>query len=876
MENTYTKNLSPMMQQYFEIKENYPDAILFFRLGDFYEMFFEDAQKASKELDLVLTGRECGQDERAPMCGVPYHSADSYIARLISKGYKVAVCEQVEDPAIAKGIVKRDVLRIVTPGTVIESSMLQEGKNNYLACVYLSEKGGGICFAEISTGEIHLDSFSEGEATLKVINELDAYSPSEVLLNSKAAKDASIYAYVKGRDDINTEVLPACEFDFQTCMQIVVEHLKSDALYYSDIVSDSGLVCALGATLAYLRDVQKDELKGISEINLIVKEGLMSLDLTARRNLELCETMIRREKKGSLLWVLDKTKTAMGKRLLRSWIEKPLYNCGKIIMRQNAVEELFDNITLLEDEIRLLSDIYDLERIMTRVVYGCAGPKELIALDQTIRRLADVKILLKEVKTKILGEVYKDIDLLEDVSALISSSIVEDPPLSVRDGGVIRRGYNSQLDELHSIVDDSKGFIASIETREQEKTGIKKLKIGYNRVFGYYIEILNSYKDMVPDTYIRKQTLSNCERYITQELKEQESKILGAQERIVRIESELFSAILSGIACELERVRKTARALATLDALCSFAKVARDNNYVKPVIDDSDEIVIKDGRHPVVELMLEGDLFVPNDTYLNCDDSKTAIITGPNMAGKSTYMRQVALITLIAQTGGFVPASSAKIGVVSKIFTRVGASDDLSAGRSTFMVEMNEVSQILRNADSKSLIIFDEIGRGTSTYDGMSIARAVLEHTNSKKKLGAKTLFATHYHELCDLENTLEGVKNFNIIVKKRKGEITFLRRIVRGPADGSYGIDVAALAGVPKSVVERAREILSEIESGLYDEKQTKTAFVTEDSDDQISFQATNAKEIINELQSIDINTITPIEALAKLHSLINKAGEE
>jgi DNA mismatch repair protein MutS len=659
-------------------------------------------------------------------------------------------------------------------------------------------------------------------------------------------------------------------------MQIVVEHLKSDALYYSDIVSDSGLICAFGAALSYLRDVQKGELPSVSEINLIGKEGLMSLDVNARRNLELCETMIRREKRGSLLWVLDKTKTAMGKRLLRSWIEQPLFNCGKIIMRQNAVEELFDNITLLEDEMLLLGEIYDLERIMTRVVYGCANPKELIALKQTIQHLARIKALLEKVKTKMLGDTYADIDLLEDVSMLISSSIVEDPPLSIRDGGVISRGYNSQLDELYNIVDDSKSFISSIETREQEKTGIKKLKIGYNRVFGYYIEILNSYKDMIPDTYIRKQTLSNCERYITQELKELESKILGAQERIVRIESELFSAILSGIACELERVRKTARAVATLDALCSFARVARDNNYVKPVIDDSDEIVIKDGRHPVVELMLDGDLFVPNDTYLNCDDSRTTIITGPNMAGKSTYMRQAALITLMAQTGGFVPASNAKIGVVSKIFTRVGASDDLSAGQSTFMVEMNEVSHILRNADSKSLIIFDEIGRGTSTYDGMSIARAVLEHTNNKKKLGAKTLFATHYHELCDLESTLEGVKNYNIIVKRRKGEITFLRRIVRGPADGSYGIDVAALAGVPKSVVERAGEILSEIESGLYEEKQIKTGFVTEYSDDQISFKATNAEEIIAELQSIDINTITPIEALAKLNSLIRKAGEE
>lgn len=877
MDKTFLESLSPMMRQYFEIKESYPDTILFFRLGDFYEMFFEDAKTASKELELVLTGRECGQDERAPMCGVPFHSADGYIARLISRGYKVAVCEQTEDPATAKGLVKRDVVRIVTPGTVIESSMLDESRNNYLASVFMSDRGAGVCFVDISTGEVHLDAFPADGAAEKIINELGGYSPREVLLNAAASKDPIISAFLKERAGVNAEILPASEFDAQKCTQAVVAHLKSDARYYSEIVSDEALIRAFGAALSYLGDVQKGEVEGIGEVNLIGKDFIMSLDLAARRNLELCETMIRREKRGSLLWVLDRTKTAMGKRLLRGWIEQPLCNCGKIIARQNAVEELFDNMTLLEDETRLLGELYDLERIMARVVYGSANAKELIALKLSVERLADIKKLLERVRTRMLGDIYSDIDLLEDIHALIASAVDDDPPLSVRDGGMIRRGYNKELDELRDIVDDSKNFISSVEVREQEKTGIKKLKIGYNRVFGYYIEILNSYKDMVPETYIRKQTLTNCERYITQELKELESKVLGAQERIVRIEFELFSAILSAVACEIERVRKTARAVAQLDALCSFARVARDNNYVKPVVDDSDEIIIKDGRHPVVELMLDGGLFVPNDTHLDCGDSRAAIITGPNMAGKSTYMRQVALIALMAQTGGFVPASSAKIGVVSKIFTRVGASDDLSAGQSTFMLEMTEVAQILKNADSRSLIIFDEIGRGTSTYDGMSIARAVLEYTNNKKKIGAKTLFATHYHELTDLEDALEGVKNYNIIVKRRKGEITFLRRIVRGPADGSYGIDVAALAGVPKPVVDKAREILSEIESGQGEYGRTKTQdYGGRDPDEQISFGSNNAVEIIKELQHTDINAVTPIEALSKLNGLVLKAREE
>ncbi len=880
MDKNLNKEFSPMMQQYLRIKEGNPDTILFFRLGDFYEMFFEDAKIASKELELVLTGRECGTKERAPMCGVPYHSADGYIARLISRGYKVAVCEQVEDASVAKGIVKRDVVRIITPGTVIESNMLDEGKNNFLASVYLSDEGGGVCFVDISTGTVHLGSFIGDGASDNIVNELGSYSPREVLLNKYAAENTAVTSFFKERIDINTEVLEDTQQDTNDSIKTIKKYIKEDTKNFTSVLEDEILVIVFAAALTYLSNVQKSGVEGISEIKLISTDALMSLDQTARRNLELTETMIRQEKRGSLLWVLDKAKTAMGKRLLRSFVEQPLYSCVHIISRQNAVEELFDNMALLEDVTHQLSETYDLERIMARIVYGSANPKELIALKLTIERLSDIKDLLKNSRTRMLKGIHSDIDLLLDIYTLIDSSIDDEPPILVRDGGFIKNGYNAELDELRGIVKDSKNFILSVEAREQEKTGIKKLKIGYNRVFGYYIEVLNTYKDMVPESYIRKQTLTNCERYITDELKELEAKILGAQERIVRIEVELFSAVLSIIAGEVNRVRTTARALAALDALGSLAKVSRDNNYIKPVIDDSDEIIIKNGRHPVVELMLGEELFVPNDTHLNCGDLRTAIITGPNMAGKSTYMRQVAIITLMAQIGCFVPAESAKIGVVSKIFTRVGASDDLSAGQSTFMIEMTEVASILKNADSRSLIIFDEIGRGTSTYDGMSIAKAVLEYTNNNKFIGAKTLFATHYHELADLEKTLIGVNNYNICVKRQKGEITFLRRIVKGAADGSYGIDVAALAGVPKSVVKRAKEVLKELEmahgmpknSIPYENEEN----ITEDSDFQISFQSNKQEKIYKELQMIDINALTPIEALAKLNYFINKAKGE
>ncbi|MBQ4104574.1 MAG: DNA mismatch repair protein MutS [Clostridia bacterium] len=868
--------LSPMMEQYFQIKQNYADTLLFFRLGDFYEMFFEDAKIASKELELVLTGRDCGQEERAPMCGVPFHSADSYIAKLVSRGYKVAICEQVEDPATAKGIVKRDVVRIVTPGTVIESSMLDEGKNNFLASVYITDKACGAAFVDVSTGEVHLDSFNDGSDAARLMNQLGCFNPSEVLLNKYASSIKEVTKFLNDRLSARTQVLSESDYDEAICKEKVLSHISEESEDYEEFNRNNALLLAFGSALNYLENAQKTKLENISEVEFFGADKFLSLDLTARRNLELTETQIRREKKGSLLWVLDHTKTAMGKRLIRNWVEQPLLSFSLISARQNAVEELVNDTILLDTEMSLLSDMYDLERIMTRIVYGTANAKELRTLSLTIDKLQGIKSSLKGVKSKMLNEIYDEIDLLEDINSLINASIVDEPPLTVREGGMIRKGYNEELDSLHDIVSNGKGYLTAVEQSEQEKTGIKKLKIGYNRVFGYYIEVTNSFKDLVPEHYIRKQTLANCERYITQELKELESKVLGAQERIVRIEFELFSQIRSKIADELERVRVTGKAVARLDVLCSLAYTAVTNNYVRPTVDTSDDVIIKDGRHPVVELMLGGAPFVPNDTHLDCGDYRSAIITGPNMAGKSTYMRQVALIVLMAQIGSFVPASSAKIGIVDKIFTRVGASDDLSQGQSTFMLEMTEVADILKNATSKSLIVFDEIGRGTSTFDGMSIARAVLEYTADKKKIGAKTLFATHYHELTELENTVDGVKNYNTSVKKRGDDITFLRRIVKGAADGSYGVEVAKLAGIPKTVVENAKVILKSLEEqqrvNLGSAPKEKI-HEEEPEEMQLSFSSSGKESFIEKVKNIDVNTLTPIEALTKLFELQKEA---
>ncbi len=861
--------LSPMMEQYFQIKQNYPDTLLFFRLGDFYEMFFEDAKIASKELELVLTGRDCGQEERAPMCGVPFHSADSYIAKLVSRGYKVAICEQVEDPATAKGIVKRDVVRIVTPGTVIESNMLDESKNNYLASVFITDKNCGLAFVDVSTGEVHLDSSVGDDVSAHIINRLGCYSPSEVIINKYAASVKSVAGFIKDRLSVDYQIVDEKNYSTDELKETINSHLPNDNDYLNEFEKNPALLYAFGSALVYLKGVQKSDLKNIRDVDFYNDDSFLALDFSARRNLELTETQLRREKKGSLLWVLDHTKTAMGKRLIRSWVEQPLLNYSSIILRQNAVEELTSDTILLDSLMEYLSEMFDLERIMTRIVYGTANAKELRTLSLTINQLAKIKTALASSESKMLSGIYEDIDLLEDVNSLIAEAICDDPPLTVREGGMIADGYSEELDTLRDIVKNGKGYLTTVEQAEQEKTGIKKLKIGYNRVFGYYIEVTNSFKELVPEHYIRKQTLANCERYITQELKELESKVLGAQERIVRLEYELFSAVRNKVAEQLERVRVTARAVACLDGLCSLAFTAVNNNYTRPIVDTSDEIIIENGRHPVVELMLGGAPFVPNDTHLDCRDNRTAIITGPNMAGKSTYMRQVAIITLMAQIGSFVPASSAKIGIVDRIFTRVGASDDLAAGQSTFMLEMTEVADILNNATSKSLIVFDEIGRGTSTYDGMSIARAVLEYTADKKKIGAKTLFATHYHELTELENKVQGVKNYNTSVKKRGDDITFLRRIIKGPADGSYGVEVAKLAGVPKVVVENAKKILATLEAQAPVKASVEVSRVIEDDDIQLSF-STGAKEnLIEKLKKIDVNTLTPIEAMTLLYEL-------
>lgn len=859
--------MTPMMKQYLEIKKDYQDTILMFRLGDFYEMFFEDAKTASRELELVLTGRDCGQEERAPMCGVPFHSVDSYIARLVSRGYKVAICEQTEDPALAKGIVKRDVIRILTPGTVIESSMLDESKNNFLCSIWLNGKSAGVCFADVSTGEMHLTQIDEKNPALKIINEIGRYMPSEIRYNAEVSKNEKIRDFITNRVECTADEADSEKITADFSRQIITEHFKK-SLTELGIEGSVEAVCALGATIDYLTEVQKSGLDNIREFDFCSDSRFLKIDFSSRRNLELTETMRNREKRGTLLWVLDKTKTAMGKRLIRSWIEQPLLNIARISKRHNAVQELVNDSLLLSEEIDNISDVSDMERLMARIIYETANAKELRSLCAAIALLPAIRQRISECKSALLSELYSRIDLLEDVGTLIDTAIDEDPPFTVREGGMMKDGFNEELDSLRDIVRNGKGYIAAVQQSEQEKTGIKKLKIGYNRVFGYYIEVPNAFKELVPEEYIRKQTLANCERYITGELKDLEAKVLGAQERIVKLEYEIFTQIRARVAAELYRIQKTAHAVAEIDALCSFASVALKNNYTCPVMTDGQEIIIKDGRHPVVEKMVKDSPFVPNDTQLDCGENRCAIITGPNMAGKSTYMRQVALIVLMAQCGSFVPASSAQIGIVDSIFTRVGASDDLASGQSTFMVEMSEVANILNNATQNSLLIFDEIGRGTSTFDGMSIARAVLEFAADKKKLGAKTLFATHYHELTELENEIDGAKNYNIAVKKRGDDITFLRRIVRGGADGSYGIEVAKLAGVPNTVVNRAKSILKELEEKGVVTVIRKVEAQPEESL-QMSFGAGAGNEIAQKLKALDVNTLTPIEALQKLYEL-------
>ena len=870
--------LSPMMQQYFKVKKEYPGVILFFRLGDFYEMFFDDAKVASKELDLVLTGRDCGQEERAPMCGVPFHSADSYIAKLVSRGYKVAICEQMEDPAAAKGIVKRDVIRVITPGTVIESNILEDGTNNYLCSICKGTNETGICFADVSTGEFHITVVGREDEQEKIINQLSTYSPKEIITNSAASGLDKVEKFADNRFSVSFEKVDDSKFDFDYATNLILETMKRDEISSLNLGHSKTAVCALGAVIDYLRETQKrDDIEAPSEIEYYDGSDFMALDVSARRNLELTRSMMTGDKKHSLLWVIDKTKTAPGKRMLRSWLERPLVNVSKITKRQNAVGELFDS-TMLRDEIRgALSGINDMERLMSRIAYSTANAKELRSLSATIGALPVIKNSLSTVSTAMLKSIYENIDLLDDVKTLIESAIVDEPPFSVREGGLIKSGYNAEIDELKDIVQGGANLLAEIEAREKEKTGIPKLRVSYNKVFGYFIEVTNAYKDMVPPEYIRKQTLTNCERFITQELKDLEGKMLGAKDRLIALEYDVFTAVRSQIAGEVERIQRTAKALATLDSLASLAQVAFENNYCCPQITTDGVIDIKDGRHPVVETLLDDAVFVPNDTLLDKDKNRCAIITGPNMAGKSTYMRQTALITLLAQIGSFVPAKSAEISVCDAIFTRVGASDDLATGQSTFMVEMNEVSTILKNATENSLIILDEIGRGTSTFDGMSIARAVLEFVVKKKTLGAKTLFATHYHELTAMEGVLDGVNNYSIAVKKRGDDITFLRRIVHGGADQSFGIEVAKLAGIPNSVIKRAKVILKELESNKIEiEFKADDAVVEEDENDiQYNFQTNSTNDIIELIKTVDINTLTPIEAMQTLYDLKKKAEE-
>ena len=866
-------DLSPMMKQYFEIKEQNPDTLLFFRLGDFYEMFFDDAKLASRELELTLTGRDCGQEERAPMCGVPFHSAETYIARLVSKGYKVAICEQMEDPALAKGLVKREVIRVITPGTVMESSMLDEARNNFICSVCVENVQAGICFADISTGELHATTLHAAgpedlEAMLK--NELTRFSPREILINPDTLQLGRLPKFIREKLSTAVECLESEKYAPEVCVPIVLTQFQKENLDELGLENQPQLTGSVGALLSYLKQTQRTGLERMNGIDLYADSQFMRLDLNARRNLELLETLRSKEKRGSLLWALDKTKTAMGKRLIRTWIERPLLNPAQISRRQNAVEELTLDGMLRDSISEQLSGVYDLERLMTRIVYGSANARELRALCGALSRLPQLKNLLGTLKSGLLTDIDRRIDVLEDVQTLIDRAIVEDPPFSIREGGLIRPGYNAELDTLKDDMTNGKDYLAQIEAQERERTGIPKLKIGYNRVFGYYIEISNSYRDKAPAQYIRKQTLTNCERFITPELKELEGRILGAHDRSIGLETRLFEQVRGDVAAQLERVQRTAAAVAELDVLNSFAQVSVDNGYSRPVVDLSGKIILKESRHPVVEILLDGAPFVPNDVVLDQSENRVAIITGPNMAGKSTYMRQIALIVLMAQIGCFVPAASAQIGIVDGIYTRVGASDDLTSGQSTFMVEMSEVADILKNATSRSLLILDEIGRGTSTFDGMSIARAVLEYVADKRLLGAKAMFATHYHELTELEEQLTGVKNYNIAVKKRGDDITFLRRIVRGGADDSFGIEVAKLAGVPERVVTRAKQVLRELESGQQVEAPRRRKAKAEPQEEQqLMLTPPNETEIMDRLKEMDVNTLTPIECMNALFEL-------
>ena len=874
-DSAQTMKLSPMMCEYLKTKEEYKDCILFYRLGDFYEMFFDDALLVSKELELTLTGKDCGLEERAPMCGIPFHAADTYINRLIEKGYKVAICEQVEDPKKAKGLVKREVIRVVTPGTTLDATSLDESRNNYLMSIVSIADRFGCAIADITTGDCFL---TEVPGSQKLIDEINKFSPAEIICNDSFFMSGVDTDDLRNRLGICIFSLDAWYFDDDTCRKELKEHFhvsNLEGLGISDY--DSGIIAA-GALFLYLKETQKTALSQMTTIRPYTAERYMLIDSSSRRNLELVETLREKQKRGSLLWVLDKTKTAMGARTLRSFVEQPLIDSAEINRRLTALEELNEN-PMLRDELReYLNPIYDLERLVSRISFKSSNTRDLVAFASSLEMIPYIKQILKDFQAPILKEIYEDMDSLEDITGLIKSAIVDEPPLAQKDGGIIREGFNEDVDKFRSARTDGKKWLTELEARERERTGIKSLKIKYNRVFGYALEVTNTFRELVPENYIRKQTLANAERYITEELKNLEDMILGAEDKLYALEYQLFSDVRDKVGMEVVRIQRTAKAIAGLDVFASLALVAERNHYIRPKVNGGGVIDIKGGRHPVVEQMIDNDMFIANDTYLDSSKKRISIITGPNMAGKSTYMRQTALIVLMAQIGSFVPADKATVGIVDRIFTRVGASDDLASGQSTFMVEMTEVANILRNATAKSLLILDEIGRGTSTFDGLAIAWAVIEHISNTRLCGAKTLFATHYHELTELEGKLSGVTNYCIAVKEKGDDIVFLRKIVQGGADKSYGIQVAKLAGVPDTVINRAKELVEElsdadITAAVKDLTSPKKKPKVEMDMAQMSlFDTVQDNDIIEELKGIDIGNLTPMEALNTLYNLQNK----
>ena len=867
------ENITPMMRQYLDLKKEYNDCILFFRLGDFYEMFFEDALLGSKELEITLTGRDCGLEERAPMCGVPYHAAEGYIAKLVLKGYKVAICEQVEDPALSKGIVKRDVVKVITPGTIIDAHMLEEKENNYILSAYFEPGMTGITYTDISTGELKTTELLGNKYIEKLIDEIVKISPAEIIVNTFMSNEVDIEALINFNTKSFLTLYDQSGFHYSTASKLITEHFNGSSLDDLGLYTHRASICSTGALLEYLRKTQKNSLSHLKEINFYTTEEYMILDRSTRKNLELTETIRDKKRKGSLLWLLDKTNTAMGARTLKKWIEEPLLNIDEIQLRLDVVEEFIDQLIIKEEVKSLLKNVYDLERLIGRISYGNANARDLIALKNSLKVIPPLLVSLGTLKSKKLNEIVNQIDSVDEVTSLIEGSIDENPPITIKEGSIIKNGYHKDLDELRDIILNGKTWMTTLEENERKATGIKSLKIGYNKIFGYYLDVTKSNLHLVPSYFIRKQTLANSERYITPELKEVEFKLLGAEEKVIELEYQLFNDIRERIKAYTSRIQKTAAAVATLDALISLADISQQYKYCKPRMTLDGTIHIKNGRHPVVERAVQNSMFICNDTLLDTIENRFSIITGPNMAGKSTYMRQVALIVLMAQIGCFVPAEDATIGIVDRIFTRVGASDDLSQGQSTFMVEMSELANIIHNATPSSLVILDEIGRGTSTYDGLSIAWSVVEYMSSTKLLGSRTLFATHYHELTELEGILEGVKNYCITVKESGDSIIFLRKIERGSVDQSYGIQVAKLAGIPDSITGRAKDILRQLEEQDITKKATKEPKQMRNSpygENQLSFLNSENDYIIEELRKINVLTMTPMDAMNSLYKFV------